>query len=45
MYVVPSLDLVVFTATDWSNLAAGEADTLANQVMDVIVHGVIPAAR
>jgi len=46
VYVVPSLDLVVVATTDWSDLYGNTTQLdLAEEVLGVIVNGVIPAAR
>jgi CubicO group peptidase (beta-lactamase class C family) len=46
VYVVPSLQLVVATTTEWRGLSVDglTAVGLAEQVLDVIVTDVIPAA-
>jgi CubicO group peptidase (beta-lactamase class C family) len=44
-YVVPSLDLVVVTTTDWPGLSATAARTLAGQLLSVIVEDILPASR
>jgi CubicO group peptidase (beta-lactamase class C family) len=46
IYLVPALDLVVVATTDWSGIADdAAANALEAAVLDVIVNGVIPAAR
>jgi CubicO group peptidase (beta-lactamase class C family) len=46
IYVVPSLDLVVVTTTNWRNLAADNLTPvgLADTILNVIVNDVLPAA-
>lgn len=46
VYVVPSLDLVVVTTTDWRGIASDEeSDALGTSVLGVIVNHVEAAAR
>jgi CubicO group peptidase (beta-lactamase class C family) len=46
VYVVPSLDLVVVTTTEWRDFTSEEeADDLGTSVLDVIVRQVETAAR
>jgi CubicO group peptidase (beta-lactamase class C family) len=45
IYVVPSLDLVVVTTTEWRGLAGSEPLTLAESLLGVIVENVVPAAH
>jgi CubicO group peptidase (beta-lactamase class C family) len=48
IYVVPSLQLVVVTTTDWQGISADattSAPALAESVLGVIVNDVVPAAR
>jgi CubicO group peptidase (beta-lactamase class C family) len=43
-YVVPSLDLVVVTTTDWPGLSAPAARALAGQLLSIIVEDILPAS-
>lgn len=46
VYVVPSLELVVVTTTEWRGVSADVgADALAAAALDIIVNDVVPAAR
>ena len=44
LYVVPDLDMVLVTTTEWSGLSAGAARTLATDLLDVILQDIVPAA-
>jgi CubicO group peptidase (beta-lactamase class C family) len=46
VYVVPSLDMVIVTTTEWQGISA-EVDpvTFASQILTVIVTDILPAAR
>lgn len=46
IYVVPEKELVVVTTTDWRNsAAAGGADALEKEALEVIINGVLPAVN
>jgi CubicO group peptidase (beta-lactamase class C family) len=45
VYVVPSLELVVVTTTDWTSLTETTPEALAQECLGVIVTDVLPAAR
>ena len=45
VYVVPSLELVVVTTTDWTGLTETTPEALAQECFGVIVTDVLPSAR
>ncbi len=45
IYVVPSLDLVAVTTTDWRGLSGGASLALAEDALGILVESVLPAAR